>query len=92
MHQLILQDLKVLYELEHKIGQTDEFASYLREFVAVNNQGASQSNSGQILIPIETRSENGGQLSLSNLSIITQSGYDSTLESEWRLRGVILQR
>ena len=74
-----VQDLKVLYELEHKIGQTDEFASYLREFVAVNNQGASQSNSGQILIPIETRSENGGQLSLSNLSIITQSGYDSTL-------------
>ena len=51
-----VQDLKVLYELEHKIGQTDEFASYLREFVAVNNQGASQSNSGQILIPIETRS------------------------------------
>ena len=72
-------NLKIIYNLEHQIGQDGQFANYLREFVAVSNQASTQSSGSQTLVPIETSSVNGGQLTLSNLSIISESGYDSTL-------------
>ena len=72
-------NLKIVYNLEHQIGQDGQFANYLREFVAISNQASTQSSGSQTLVPIETSSENGGQLTLSNLSITSESGYDSTL-------------
>ena len=74
-----LENLKVIYRLEHQIGQDGGFAAYLREFVATSNQGASQSSGAQTLVPVETTSANGGKITLSNLTITSQAGYDSTL-------------
>ena len=45
-----LENLKVIYRLEHQIGQDGGFAAYLREFVATSNQGASQSSGAQTLV------------------------------------------
>ena len=74
-----LENLRLIYNLEHQIGEDGEFASYLREYVAISNQGASQSSGTQTLVPVETSSGNGGKITLSNLSVISDPGYDSTL-------------
>ena len=74
-----VENLKIVYNLEHQIGQDGEFASYLREFVAISNQASSQSSGSQTLVPVETSSGNGGHLVLSNLTVTSESGYDSTL-------------
>ena len=74
-----LENLKIVYHLEHKIGEDGEFASYLREFVATSNEGTSQSSGSQTLVPLQTTTANGGQIKLSNLSVSSQSGYESSL-------------
>ena len=63
-HSVEVANLKIVYNLEHQIGQDGQFASYLREFVAISNQYSTQSSGSQTLVPIETSSENGGQLTL----------------------------
>ncbi|MEC7255168.1 MAG: hypothetical protein VXV76_01005 [Candidatus Thermoplasmatota archaeon] len=75
-----IQGLKVIYNTEQIIGQDGEFANYLRELVAISNQDTTQSTASQIYIPVETKSLNGGKITLKNLSVSSQSGYDSTLQ------------
>ena len=74
-----LENLRIIYNLEHRIGDSGTLAAYLREYIAVSNQGTTQTSNSQVLVPLETTSADGGQITLSNLSIISQSGYDSTL-------------
>lgn len=74
-----VENLRVVYNLEHQIGQNGDFANYLREFVAISNQGTTQSTGTQTYVPVETTSTNGGKITLSNLSVTSQAGYDSTL-------------
>ena len=75
-----VENLKIVYNLEHQIGQDGEFASYLREFVAISNQASSQSSG--IANTSSSRNILGitvVRLVLSNLTVTSESGYDSTL-------------
>ena len=56
-----------------------QFSNYLREYIAVNSQDASQLSGNQLFVPINTTVANGGSLYLGELNITSQSGYDSTL-------------
>ena len=71
------RDLRILYLFNSTLDDNAGFGSYLRETVAINSQ--SQASGSQAFIPLVTTSPHGGKITLANLEIITQSGYESTL-------------
>jgi len=71
-----VKNLRVIYEYNATIDDGSGFGEYLRETVAIINQ--DQSESSQTYVPLKTISQSGGQLHLTNLSIETEQGYDST--------------
>ena len=48
-----LENLRLIYNLEHQIGEDGEFASYLREYVAISN-GRCVGTRHTNLVPVET--------------------------------------
>ena len=79
------EDLRILYTYKPSLS-SESFTNYLREFVAVSNQAQEQSST-QTYIPLVTTSSTGGKITIANLSIVTESGYDSTLSWENDLDG-----
>jgi len=82
---VFLKNLQILYNYTPVLS-SESLTNYLREYVAVSNQGQTQSTS-QVYVPLVTTSQNGGELTISNLSVTTQSGYESTLSWENNLDG-----
>lgn len=71
-----ISDLDAIYTSTHTLNESNGFDSMLREFVASESQ-SSQSN--DVFIPMTSTSSRGGGFKLSNLSIITAPGYESSL-------------
>ena len=78
-----LTNLEVLYNNTFNIGSNLGFGEYIREYVATESQSQ---NTAQTYVPLTTSTSEGGKLSLVGLSVITQSGYDSTfsLQSDYQ--------
>ncbi|MEC7178786.1 MAG: hypothetical protein VXW28_05795, partial [Candidatus Thermoplasmatota archaeon] len=75
---VLLKSLKVIYNHTHKLSGDGGFEDSLREFVAKNLQSNSQGNN-LLEIPITTYGDSGGRLLLSNLTVLTEPGYYSSL-------------
>ena len=72
-----IRDLRVIYEYDATIGDNVGFSEYLGELVAINNQ--NQQTQPLTYIPVRSTSASGGKVTLSNIQVATQPGYDSTL-------------
>ena len=75
---VLLKSLKVIYNHTHKLSGDSGFEDSLREFVAKNLQSNSQGNN-LLEVPITTYGDSGGRLLLSNLTVLTEPGYYSSL-------------
>ena len=78
---------KIIYKHSHTLSTESGFENSLREFIAKNLQSNTVVNN-LIEIPVTTYSEGGGQLTLSNLSIITEPGYASSLNWNYQSLGL----
>ena len=74
---VLLNSLKVIYKHTYTLDKDSGFESSLREFVA-KNLGSSQ-GSNLLEIPVTSTGISGGVIHLSNLTILTEPGYSSTL-------------
>ncbi|MBL6731784.1 MAG: hypothetical protein ISP82_02405, partial [Candidatus Poseidoniaceae archaeon] len=81
-----LTDLVVIYNKTSTLGDNQGFGEYIKEYVATNKDQSSSLT--QSLVPVKTVSPTGGMLTLSNLSITTQQGYESTLIWENDVEGL----
>ncbi|MDA8546048.1 hypothetical protein N9K60_04605 [Candidatus Poseidoniales archaeon] len=81
-----LTDLIVIYNKTSTLDNSQGFGEYIKEYVATSKDPASSST--QSLVPVKTVSSTGGMLTLSNLSITTQQGYESTLIWENDVEGL----
>ena len=72
-----IKNLRIIYEYNAIIGDNIGFSEYLSRVVAINNQ--NQQTQPLTYIAAHSRADNGGQVTLNNMQITTQSGYDSTL-------------
>ena len=72
-----IKDLRVIYEYDATIGDNIGFSEYIGELVAINNQ--NQQTQPLTYIPVHSTSASGGKVTLSNLQVTSQPGYDSTL-------------
>ncbi len=72
-----IKNLRIIYHYNAIIGDNIGFTEYLGQVVAINNQ--NQQAQPSTYIAAHTKAGNGGQVTLNNLQISTQSGYDSTL-------------
>ena len=66
--------LDVVYEVTHYLGESNNFSKELAQGVALSNL-----TSGYASVPITVHAESGGGLVLSELSVVTSPGYDSSL-------------
>ena len=81
-----LTDLTVIYNKTSTLDDNQGFGEYIKEYVATNKDQSSSST--QSLVPVKTVSPTGGMLTLSNLSITTQQGYESSLIWENDVEGL----
>ncbi len=72
-----IENLNIIYNYTHTFDELNGFDSYLREYVASESQNIQSGEN--ILVPVKTSALTGGALKLSNLSIDTAVGYDSSL-------------
>ena len=75
--QVTFQNLRVIYNYTATLDDNAGFGDYLRQTVAILNQ--EQGASTQTYVPLISNSQTGGQIHLSNLTIQTEQGYESTL-------------
>ena len=75
-----LKDLDIFYTWSRTLSDDNNIARELNQGVALG-----QAIGGEVLVPMKFTSDSGGGLSLSNLLVTTESGYDSTLNmsEEW---------
>ena len=81
-----IKDLRVIYEYDATIGDNIGFSEYIGELVAINNQ--NQQTQPLTYIPVHSTSASGGKVTLSNLQVTSQPGYDSTLAWNNDLNGL----
>ena len=84
---VLLKSLKIIYSHTHTLSTESGFEDSLREFVARNLQSNSQ-GTNQLEVPVTTSGDSGGRIYLSNLSIITEPGYYSTLNWNYQSLGL----
>ena len=72
-----IRNLRVVYEYDGSLGDHTGFSEYLGQLVAVNNQ--NQQTQPLTYIAAHSSASNGGKVTLSNIQISSQPGYDSTL-------------
>ena len=72
-----IENLRVIYDYNAEIGENIGFSDYIGELVAINNQ--NQQTQPLTYIPVHSTSDSGGEVTLKNIQVSTQPGYDSTL-------------
>ena len=75
---VLLKSLKIIYNHTHKLSGEGGFEDSLREFVAKKSP-IKFSGNNLLEVPITTYGDSGGRLLLSNLTVITEPGYYSSL-------------
>ena len=73
-----LENLDIIYNFNHSFNNNNGFDVYLREYVASESQ--SVSSGSDLVIPVTTSATSGGAMKLSELSIESSAGYESSLE------------
>jgi hypothetical protein len=77
---ILLRDLDIFYTWSRTLSDDNNIARELNQGVALG-----QPIGGEVLVPLKFTSDSGGGLNLNNLSVTTESGYDSTINmsDEW---------